>query len=150
MRYIPLRFFPSFKLILSLDRIAEKPRTNSSGIDNVGNLPIFCNAWSAAVQREIGGDALPVVPPPPIGDRLVALRSIPRGVRTSNHDRWWDRRERWVGRTECLTCNQLSEPWWVEQEQEFNESEMALSSESTDRYALKVLDTADIARDVVP
>jgi len=42
-----------------------------------------------------------------------------------------------------------SEPWLVRQSNIFNESEMARSSECTEQYAQKVLDTAGIVREAM-
>jgi hypothetical protein len=52
-----------------------------------------------------------------------------------------------MGRTESLNLKNDCEPcgWYGH----FNKSEMALFSECTDRYAQKLLDTADIVREAI-
>jgi hypothetical protein len=59
-----------------------------------------------------------------------------------------------MGRTEFPDLKRItSEPWLVEQSnsksKSFNESEMARSSECTEQYAQKVIDSADIVRDAI-
>jgi hypothetical protein len=53
-----------------------------------------------------------------------------------------------MGRTECQTGILIASGLWLDRHI-FNESEMARSSECTDRYAQKVLDTADIVREAI-
>jgi hypothetical protein len=53
-----------------------------------------------------------------------------------------------MGRTEFQTCRLIASEPWLDRHI-FNESEMARSSECTDSYAQKVLDTADIVREAM-
>jgi hypothetical protein len=53
-----------------------------------------------------------------------------------------------MGRTEFQTCRLIASEPWLDRHI-FNESEMARSLECTDRYAQKVLDTADIVRETM-
>jgi hypothetical protein len=73
------------------------------------------------------------------------------GVRSSNHDRGCDRRDAWVGpSSEPENGIRASLGWQSKSKSKsksFNESGKACSSESTDRCAFTVLETADIVRE---
>jgi len=66
-----------------------------------------------------------------------------RGVRSSNHDRSWDRRDGWVGLSPGPQRLETGPGWKAQSIYD----EMALFYECIQSCARKVIDTADIVRD---